>query len=154
MIMHKETPTSKTKRQTKLLDIVRSQAVTTQAELSSLLIQAGIHCTQVSVSRDIRELGLVKKDGRYIVPDESTDIPDIDELANTVSGFIRSVETVGENLVVVQTLQGTANGVALLLDAVNWPGIAGTVAGDDTVFVAVRSDKAGQIIVRNLRKLM
>ncbi len=153
MNIHKAIINSKTKRQTKLLEIVRLQVITTQSELSTQLIQAGINCTQVSVSRDIRELGLLKKNGRYTVPDESTDAPDVDELASTVGGFIRSVEVIGDNLVVVRTLSATANGVALLLDAVNWPGIAGTVAGDDTIFVAVRSAQLAQAVAQKLRNL-
>ncbi len=148
------TPTSKTKRQAKLLDIIRKQSVRTQTELAQLLTEAGITCTQVSVSRDIRELSLVKQNGRYVEPEDSADAPNLDDLAKTVSGFIRSVEPVGSNLVVVRTLSGTAHSVALLLDAVTWPGLAGSVAGDDTIFVAAHSPKDGQRIARNLRRLM
>ncbi|MCP4676946.1 MAG: arginine repressor [Deltaproteobacteria bacterium] len=150
----KTTPSAKTKRQARLLEIVRTQPVTTQTELAELLIKAGTNCTQVSVSRDIRELGLVKRDGRYVMPDSPADAPDLDDLAGTVGGFIQSAEIVGQNLVVVRTLPGTAHSVALLLDAVDWPGLAGSVAGDDTIFVAVHSSKAGGKVVRKLRKLM
>ncbi len=150
----KVSPSVKTKRQAKLLEIVRTQSVTTQTELAALLVKAGTNCTQVSVSRDIRELGLVKRDGRYVMPDAPTGAPDIDDLASTVGGFIQTVDIVGPNLVVVRTLPGTAHSVALLLDAVDWPGLAGSVAGDDTIFVAVHSSKAGGTVVRNLRRLM
>ncbi len=147
-------PSTKTKRQGRLLEIVRTRSVTTQTELAELLVKAGTNCTQVSISRDIRELGLVKRDGRYVMPDAPEGAPDLDDLAGTVGGFIRAVELVGQNLVVVRTLPGTAHSVALLLDAVDWPGLAGSVAGDDTIFVAVQSSKVGGKVARNLRNLM
>lgn len=149
-----DSPSSKAERQAKLLEIVRSEIVATQTELVTRLEQAGINCTQVSVSRDIRDLGLAKKNGRYVVSDEPTDTPDLKDLAHTVGGFIQSIEPVGENLVVVHTLSGTAHSVALLLDRVDWQGIVGTVAGDDTIFVAVHSSAIGRKIAKNLRKFM
>jgi len=149
-----DAPSSKAERQAKLLEIVRSEIIATQTELVTRLEQAGINCTQVSISRDIRDLGLAKRNGRYVVADEKSDTPDLKELARTVGGFIQSIEPVGENLVVVHTLSGTAHSVALLLDKVDWQGIVGTVAGDDTIFVAVHSSDAGRKTVKNLRKFM
>jgi transcriptional regulator of arginine metabolism len=144
---------TKNARQAMLVEIVQSNSVKTQTELSKQLKRAGIACTQVSVSRDIRELGLIKKDGHYATPDKQADIPNLDTFAKAVSGFIKHAEIVGDNLVVVKTLPGTAHSVALLLDRIGWPGIKGTIAGDDTVFVAVQSHRAGKSITDNLRKL-
>ena len=145
--------TAKRERQAKLVEIVRSNPIKTQTELSQQLRRAGISCTQVSVSRDIRELGLIKKDGRYATPDKQADVPNLDALSRAVRGFIQHAETVGDNLVVVKTLPGTAHSVALLLDRVDWNGIKGTIAGDDTVFVAVPSRRTGKAITNNLRRL-
>ena len=149
-----ESLTSKNERQAKLLEIVGSNIVKTQTQLSTLLKKAGISCTQVSVSRDIRELGLVKRDGHYVVPEDQGETPSLKTLQDAFRGFIRQAEPVGDNMVVVRTLPATAHSIALFLDRVDWLGIMGTIAGDDTVFVAVKDKKSGLMIARRLRKLM
>ena len=148
--------TSKADRQAVLLEIVRSEAVSTQAELVRHLEQRGVACTQVSVSRDIRELGLGKRGGRYAVPATAAaaQLPKLEAFAAKVIGFYLGAERVGESLVVVRTLSGTAHSVALLLDRSKWPGLAGTLAGDDTIFVAVRGARAGRDVVRRLNVLL
>jgi transcriptional regulator of arginine metabolism len=149
-----ESLTSKTERQAELLKLVGSNAVKTQTQLSALLKKAGIACTQVSVSRDIRELGLVKRDGHYVVPEDQGETPSLKALQEAVKGFIRQAETVGDNMVVVKTLPATAHSIALLLDRVDWQGLKGTIAGDDTVFVAVKDKHTGTKVAQQLRKLM
>ena len=149
-----ESLTSKRERQAELLQIVGSNIVKTQTQLSALLKKAGIACTQVSVSRDIRELGLVKRDGHYVVPEDQGETPSLKALQDAIRGFIRQAEPVGDNMVVVRTLPATAHSIALFLDRVDWLGIMGTIAGDDTVFVAVKDKKSGLMIARQLRKLM
>ena len=149
-----ESLSSKNERQAQLLRIVGSNVVKTQTELSALLKKAGLSCTQVSVSRDIRELGLVKREGRYVVPDDQGENPNIKTLQDAICGFIHQAETVGDNMVVVKTLPATAHSIALFLDRVDWHGLKGTIAGDDTVFVAVQDKNTGKTIARRLRKLM
>ena len=149
-----ESLTSKNDRQAELLKIVGSNHVKTQNELTALLKKAGISCTQVSVSRDIRELGLVKREGRYVVPEDQGDAPNLKSLQDAICGFIRQAEPVGENMVVVKTLPATAHSIALFLDRVDWQGLKGTIAGDDTVFVAVQNKHTGKTIAHRLRKLM
>ena len=149
-----ESLTSKNDRQAKLLKIVGSNVVKTQSELSALLKKAGIACTQVSVSRDIRELGLVKREGRYVVPEDQAETPNLKSLQDAICGFIHQAETVGDNMVVVKTVPSTAHSIALFLDRVDWHGLKGTIAGDDTVFVAVQDKNTGKSIVHKLRKLM
>lgn len=79
----------------------------------------------------------------------------IDEFASSVSLFLKEVTMVGENLIVVKTLPGTAHSVGSLLDRVDWEGLVGTVAGDDTIFIATRGrEKGGQGIARKLQRLM
>jgi transcriptional regulator of arginine metabolism len=144
---------SKTVRQATLLEIVRSHTVTTQKKLCELLALSGVSSTQMSASRDIRELGLVKRNGQYVVP-TGGESPTLDTLAHAVCGFIEQLEIVGDNLLIVKTLPGTAHSVALLLDSAPWEGIKGTIAGDDTIFVAVIDKKAGKDVKHKLRKLI
>jgi transcriptional regulator of arginine metabolism len=133
------------------MEIIESERVTTQAGLAERLEEAGFPCTQASISRDVRELGLVKRNGTYTLPgDNDGDSPPADELGSSVAPFIRSATVVGENLVVVQTVTGTANSVGLLMDRAGWPGLVGTVAGDDTIIAAVTDREAGQAVVRRV----
>lgn len=138
---------SKAERQAVLIDIIRSESVSTQGILVDRLREKGFRCTQVSVSRDIRELGLSKKAGQYAVPSEvpAPDAPliDVAELSSNVSAFIVRATPVGDNLIVVNTLPGTAHSVGVLLDTLKWPRIAGTVAGDDTLFLAILGGPVG-----------
>ena len=147
---------NKAARQRALLDIIRSESLGTQADLVKKLRQKGFVCTQVSVSRDIRELGLSKKAGRYAVPSEPPppDVPalDVSQLSTNVSGFVRRITPVGDNLVVVNTMPGTAHSVGLLIDNLGWSDIAGTVAGDDTLFVAVLG--GNRMVEKIVSKLM
>jgi transcriptional regulator of arginine metabolism len=145
--------TAKHDRQTRLLDIVRSHQVTTQDELVARLHEAGVDCTQASVSRDIRELGLVKRGGIYAAPQAATAVPDLDAFAAKIGIFLQQMTVVGEHLVVIHTLPGTAHSVGLYLDGMAWPGVIGTIAGDDTLFAAVSDRRAGAQVVRALEDI-
>jgi transcriptional regulator of arginine metabolism len=141
----KESVDRKSSRQRALLTLIRSESIATQGALVERLRDQGISCTQVSVSRDLRELGLVKKGGFYMLSDEEPSLTseEISGLTDNIAAFIRDISVVGDNLVVVKTLSGTAHSVGLLLDNLSAPDIAGTVAGDDTVFIAVHGGRAG-----------
>lgn len=123
-------------RRLRILEIVSDRAIHTQEELAQALAQEGWDASQSTVSRDIAELGLVKLDGVYrrpvapITPQVSADEQWIAE------GVLRHAPA-GDNLVVLHTLPGDAQSVARAIDRVAWPEVVGTVAGDDTVFVAV-----------------
>lgn len=129
-------------RQSALLEIVRTRSTANQRQIADWLGKAGFEATQASISRDVRELGLVKLAGRYLAPDaagtqaQRAGIPPQAEL-------IHSASPAGANLVVVRTAIGSANSVAVMLDGMAPPEIVGTIAGDDTIFVAVRS-RSGQ----------
>jgi transcriptional regulator of arginine metabolism len=151
--MTKDPHAPKHERQTRLLDIVRSQQVATQEELATRLQQAGVDCTQASVSRDIRELGLVKRGGIYAAPQAATAVPDLDAFAAKIGIFLQQMTVVGEHLVVIHTLPGTAHSVGLYLDGMSWPGLVGTIAGDDTLFAAVADSRAGRRVVRALEEI-
>lgn len=115
------------------------------------LEKLGFSVTQASVSRDVRELGLVRVDGRYVPATRvGGDAPE-GSISGVVNELINSVDPVGSNLVVVRTPPGAANTVAAELDQRHVPLIAGTLAGDDTVFVAVRSRSAQGRVLALLR---
>jgi transcriptional regulator of arginine metabolism len=143
--------TSKARRHNALRDIVASTRVTTQAELAERLRAAGYSCTQASVSRDARELGLVKRDGAYAVPDEDGSAPMAAErLGASIAPFLRSAAVVGDHLLVVHTVTGTANSVGLFMDQAGWAGLVGTVAGDDTIIGVVTDAEAGRRVAERL----
>jgi transcriptional regulator of arginine metabolism len=127
---------TKAYRHGQILNLIRSQPIRTQEEMAGALEHLGIEVTQVTLSRDIRELGLVKGPQGYREPDRaavSTEEPD--SVKRTLEEFVRDVKT-AQNLVIIRTAAGNAQPVAAALDRQAWPEILGTVAGDDTVFAA------------------
>jgi transcriptional regulator of arginine metabolism len=122
---------TKSYRHGQILKLIRNQAVSTQEELAAALKKQGVQTTQVTLSRDIRELGLVKTpDGyRQIAPQASG--PD---LATIIAEFLQDVR-IAQNLLVLSTSPGHASTLAIALDHEEWPEVVGTIAGDDTVLV-------------------
>jgi len=122
---------SKSYRHGQILKLIRARKIHTQDELARELQQAGIAATQVTLSRDIRELQLVKThDGyREILPEETGP-----SFATLAAEFLHDVR-IAQNLVVLKTSPGHANSVAVALDNEDWPEVAGTLAGDDTILV-------------------
>ncbi len=113
-----------------------------------MLTASGIETNQSSISRDVRELGLVRVGGRY-VPAARLVEADIDGPGIYDSELITSLKPVGANLIVIHTHLGAAQVVAVELDRREWPEIVGTIAGDDTVFIAVGSRAAqGRVLAR------
>lgn len=143
------------KRQSKLLEIVKAHQIKTQSELVSRLEKAGFECTQASVSRDIRELRLIKVAGVYAAPDAATQAVSarVGSLTEQLMAALVKCDVAGENLVVATTLTGTANGIAACIDRERWPGVVGCLAGDDTIFIAVRDMVAQRWVVRHLKSL-
>ena len=132
----------KTERQHKILDIIGARAVATQQQLARELSRRGIEATQSSVSRDIVELGLTKLHGRYVAP----------PVAFAGSPIIE-VENAGDNLIVIKTNIGQASATALAIDRAGIPEIIGTVAGDDTLFVAVKHLDAQRAALKQITRL-
>jgi transcriptional regulator of arginine metabolism len=124
-----------------ILRLIAEQPVSTQTELAEALRDRGHDVVQTTVSRDVGELGLVKvrdADGHLVyAPPGAADPDRLRALAVAVRQWARSFETAGP-LVVIRTPPGAANALAQAIDAVAHPAIAGTVAGDDTIFVAPR----------------
>lgn len=135
-------------RQAQIRKIITGGSVATQEDLAEKLAELGIPTTQATLSRDIRELGIVKTPQGYRESAPANTPPrNRDNLRRVFREFLRDVQT-AQNIVVIKTNPGSANTVALALDAENWPEIIGTVAGDDTIFAAT----AGPAAAKKLRE--
>lgn len=130
-------------RHQQVLDIISHRPIATQQELASELSQRGFNATQSSVSRDITRLGLTKIEGYYVAP----------EAALAAGGPVTSMDTAGDNLIVVKTEVGLAQPAALSIDRAGIEQIVGTVAGDDTILVAVKNAAAQRIAINRIVKL-
>lgn len=142
------------RRQEAILDLVRTGAVRSQAELRQLLRRRGIAAAQPTLSRDLRELGLAKSPRGYLAPEAPVAqfAPAVlreDKLRRALRTFALSVRPAG-SLVVVKTPPASAHPVARALDEAQLAGVAGTIAGDDTVFVATLTDGAARALARRL----
>jgi transcriptional regulator of arginine metabolism len=129
-------------RQETIIQIIASKQVATQQELAEELARRGIDATQSSVSRDIVELGLTKLNGYYTAPRQAL-----------ASGPVVEMVTAGDNLIVIKTEIGQASPAALAIDRAKIDEIIGTVAGDDTIFIAVKNLEAQRKALRKLVKL-
>src|SRR5207248_2690888 len=138
-------------RRTQILEIVNSEPVWTQAQLRRKLARRGVRVTQATVSRDIEELGLAKTREGYRLPEASLPAtPAQPALATVLKEFVRDLREAG-NLVIVRTHPGTAHTVGVALDGAQWPEVAGTVAGDDTIFVATHNPRIAARLRRRLQ---
>ena len=131
----------KLSRQAAIKEIITANIIETQTELTTALQKAGFNVTQATVSRDIKEMMLVKVPDnlgnyRYSFPAEHEKILTPDRVEYTFRSSITSI-TSSENIIVIHTLPGTAQAVGYALDCLNWPQVLGTVGGDDTIFVVV-----------------
>ena len=126
---------SRVLRQEAIIDLlVEKKGVRSQEELVELLRERGITATQSSVSRDLQEIGVRRVKGRYVLqPWKKVGQGDFQQ----VVGFVQGVNSAGSNLVVVHTSPSAANVVAWAIDTSGWPEVKGTVAGEDTLFIAV-----------------
>jgi len=143
---------NKSYRHGQILKLVRSKSLRTQDELARALRAVGVRATQVTLSRDIRELGLVKTPEGYVRPAEAA-APTGPDLATVLREFLLDVR-VAQNLLVLITPPAHASSVAEALDQAAWPEITGTIAGDNTVLViAPAAKKAAELREKLLRFL-
>lgn len=133
----------KKQRQEKIINLIRARPIGTQEALRAHLEHAGVTATQSSVSRDLEELGIVKHHGRYVLPHANGD---------STRGLV-SLDTAGEILIVAKCLPGRASGVAVEIDDAAIPEIVGTLAGEDTIFIAVRDQKAVRAAIKKIWEL-
>ncbi|HVG20591.1 MAG TPA: arginine repressor [Blastocatellia bacterium] len=129
-------------RQEAILQIIAAKHVATQQELAEELARKSIYATQSSVSRDIVELGLTKLNGYYTATRPALS-----------DGSVVDMVTAGDNLIVIKTDIGQATPAALAIDRAKIDGIIGTIAGDDTIFIAVKSLEAQRLAMKKLVKL-
>jgi transcriptional regulator of arginine metabolism len=144
-------------RQRKIRELIRAREIGTQEELVAALREEGMRVTQATVSRDIKEMQLVKVplgDGRYkySLPQEQRFNP-AQKLKRALLDHFVSAEA-AENLVVVKCLPGTANTIASLIDGMNWPELAGSISGDDTILLVCRSREKATEMAARIRDMM
>jgi transcriptional regulator of arginine metabolism len=139
------------KRHLKILELISTRAVRTQDELAEALATEGWDVTQSSVSRDIAALRLIKVNGAYRRPAALATPANPDE--RRISEGVLTMDPAGEALVVLHTPPGEANRVAVALDRLAWPDVVGTIAGDDTIFLAVKDGTAQRRVMGEVRKL-
>jgi transcriptional regulator of arginine metabolism len=146
---------TKTQRQHRVSQILKKEAVTSQSELVRLLAEQGVDATQVTVSRDLEELGAVRVRGAggalvYAIPEGPDDRPAPELHLRRVLGEWMADVTSSANLVIVRTPPGCAHVVASALDRAGLADMAGTVAGDDTVLVIAAEGVEGSVLARRL----
>jgi transcriptional regulator of arginine metabolism len=141
------------RRQEAIVDLVRSGTVRSQAQFQQLLRKRGIVVAQPTLSRDLRELGLAKTPRGYLVPPTDRQFAPSamreEKLRRALRGFALSVVPAG-SLVVIKTPPASAHPVARALDEAELAAVVGTIAGDDTVFVATPGERAARALARRL----
>jgi transcriptional regulator of arginine metabolism len=122
-----------------------------QQELVRLLRKQGYAATQSSISRDLREIGVSKARGRYVLP--PAEVVRANGKFGALAQFVQQVKRAGPCMTVVRTSTGAAQSVAVAIDKAQWPEVIGTLSGDDTIFIASASARAQAAIVDRLRAL-
>lgn len=147
----------KAKRHAKILDLIKENNINTQEELLGYLRAEGFDVTQATVSRDIKELRLVKNlssDGKYVYTTGNEAVIDFSsKFYNMFAGSVISVES-AVNLVVIKCYVGMAQAVCASMDALHWESVVGTIAGDDTILVVVRSEDAALRLASDLKGII
>ena len=147
----------KINRHAKVFELIAKYNIETQEELADLLNQEGYKVTQATVSRDIKELRLVKtmiSDGKYRYSQAAADAnADVSTKYTVFNQSAKSVDY-ANNIIVIKCYNGMANAACAVLDAMNHEGVVGTLAGDDTIFVLMRDEKMAISLVENIKKLI
>jgi transcriptional regulator of arginine metabolism len=138
-------------RQGQILKLIRTKRIPTQDDLARELKDSfGIETTQVTLSRDVRELGLLKTQEGYRQVETAPASPDV----AAVAGELLHDARVAQNLLVLHTSPGNANALAVALDKAGWPEIVGTIAGDDTILVVAPDANAAENLRARLLSLV
>lgn len=147
----------KTKRQSKILDLIRNNDIETQEELQSHLVEEGFAVTQATVSRDIRDMKLTKISigngkQKYVSLNEKTE--DLSEKYVRVlkDGYVSM--DMAQNILVIKTVSGMAGAVCASIDAMNIQEIVGSIAGDDTIMCAIRTTEDTMSIMKRIRRII
>ncbi len=134
----------KEQRHTALLNLIGENRISRQDRLAELLEKKGFSVTQSSVSRDLVELGVVKLGGYYSLPQKSK---------NEMVFGLTSLEIAGDNLIVAKCESGLASACAVRIDSESYDEVVGTIAGDDTIFIAVRDGKGQKSALKKIWEL-
>ena len=147
----------KNARQTAILSIIENENVETQEELASKLRDRGILVTQATVSRDIKELRLLKvlsSNGSYkYATADNAERGVSDRLVRIFVDSVLSIDY-SENIIVIHTLAGSANAAGEAIDSMHWPEILGTISGDNTIFVAAKSKEIASSVVDKFQEIL
>ncbi len=147
----------KLKRQASILEIIRRQPVDTQEELQRLLKDEGFHVTQATVSRDIKEMRLIKildSDGRYRYSVERREGTQISSKFHSLFADAVTNVNYASNIVVIKCLNGMAQAVCAAMDSLHWEGLIGTLAGDDTFIGIATTEARAAELTEELNKLL
>ncbi|OGX61140.1 MAG: arginine repressor [Paenibacillus sp. RIFOXYA1_FULL_44_5] len=147
----------KGQRHMKLREIVTTQEIETQEELVDVLRSTGYNVTQATVSRDIKELHLIKvpmDDGRYkySLPADQRINPAY-KLKRALNDHFVNIDST-ENLIVMKCYPGTANAIGVLIDNLDWPEIMGTICGDDTILMICRTKDESKQVVKQIMSML
>jgi transcriptional regulator of arginine metabolism len=144
-------PINQSGRRTAVVRLLSSGAVRNQQELVRLLRKQGYEATQSSISRDLREIGVLKARGRYVLPPQ--EVVRAHGKFSSLAPFVEQVRRAGPCMTVIKTSTGAAQSVAVAIDKAQWPEVVGTLSGDDTIFIASGSARAQAGIVSRLRAM-
>lgn len=149
---------SKKSRQSKIVEIISTSEIDTQEELAKVLNSCGFNVTQATVSRDIKELGLIKVNGvkrkhKYAVTNYQTDSTHDDKFLNIFKNCVVNI-SLAQNLVLVKTFSGNGNSAGILVDRLQIKEVVGSIAGDDTLLIVTHSERDAEIVVAALKKLL
>jgi transcriptional regulator of arginine metabolism len=143
---------NKSYRQGQILKLIRAKSLRTQEDLARALRALGVPATQVTLSRDIHDLGLVKTAEGY-TEGAVESVPAAPEVETLVGEFVFDIR-IAQNLLVLRTPPGHANSVAVALDKADWPEVTGTLAGDDTILVIAPDAKTADALKTRFLKLV
>jgi transcriptional regulator of arginine metabolism len=131
---------AKLARQQVILELAHDGPLPNQQELCKVLARRGFQVTQATLSRDINELRLVKTPEGYILPNGDAPAEPMPAVSRVVREFVREIRR-AQNLLVIKTIPGSAQPVAVAIDAEGWEDVVGTVAGDDTILIISGNNK-------------
>ena len=147
---------TKSERQRQILQLVAERPIRTQADLKNPLLKRGMLVDPATLSRDIRQLGLVKipdgEGGYRYAPVDGITPPSGETSEQTVGRLARSAEA-SKNILVIRTDPGNASALGLAIDQAEWPEVAGSLAGDDTVLLVVRERHSARKLARRIERL-
>jgi len=148
----------KNKRHLKIINIIKNENIKTQEELAEALQNEGIEVTQATVSRDIKDLGLIKiatedDSYKYALPSETDRIKMVRRIETMFKNFVLELD-VSSNLIIIKTVSGTASGLASAIDNLEWKEILGCVAGDDAILLVVDENSDRDEVADRLKGLI